>query len=256
MGPTNHQRPRLVHSVGRRARALARRRKSSPSEASTIDGFHQLYYDLGEHGEDTWCNTRWFGVKAYKSPLDLWIYQEILYETRPDLIIETGTANGGSALFLAMICELMGVGDVVSVDVTSRAERPVHDRIRYLQGSSVESEILTQISDIVRDHERVMVLLDSDHSRDHVLQELEAYAPFVTEGCYLVAEDTNVNGHPVQPSFGPGPFEAVEQFLENHPEFERDHRREKHLLTFNPGGYLRRKSPFGAAPGGLGTLPN
>lgn len=188
----------------------------------------------------TWCDTWWFGVKVFKSPLDLWIYQEILGETRPDLIIETGTAKGGSALFLAMMCELMGTGEIVTVDVTSRPERPVHERVRYLQGSSVDPEILAEISEIVRGHERVMVVLDSDHSRDHVLHELEVYASFVTTGCYLIVEDTHVNGHPVQPGFGPGPLEAVEEFLRRHGGFEQDRRREKFLVTFNPGGYLRR----------------
>ncbi len=86
-----------------------------------------------------------------------------------------------------------------------------------------------------------MVILDSDHSRDHVLRELELYSPLVTPGCYLVVEDTNVNGHPVSPEFGPGPMEAVEAFLETTNDFEVDRSREKLLLTFNPSGYLRRR---------------
>ena len=85
-----------------------------------------------------------------------------------------------------------------------------------------------------------MVILDSDHSRDHVLRELELYAPFVTRGCYLVVEDTNVNGHPVVPGFGPGPMEAVTAFLRTAADFTVDHAREKFMLTFNPSGYLRR----------------
>ena len=86
-----------------------------------------------------------------------------------------------------------------------------------------------------------MVVLDSDHSRDHVLQELELYAPLVTPGCYLVVEDTNVNGHPVSPGFGPGPMEAVTEFLGTTDDFEVDRGREKLMLTFNPSGYLRRR---------------
>jgi cephalosporin hydroxylase len=230
----------MLRSVRRPGRALTRRR-SAASEAETIDGFHHLYYDLGRHGEATWCDTRWFGAKVYKSPHDLWIYQEILSETRPDLIIETGTAAGGSALFLAMMCDLIGTGEVITVDVNARPGRPVHDRIRYVHGSSLDPEIVAEITAAVGGRERVMVLLDSDHSRDHVLGELEVYAPLVTSGCYLIVEDTNVNGHPVNPGFGPGPFEAVQEFLAHDDAFAQDRQRERYLVTFNPGGYLRRR---------------
>ena len=85
-----------------------------------------------------------------------------------------------------------------------------------------------------------MVVLDSDHSQAHVAAELEAYRSFVAPGCYLVVEDTNINGHPVAADFGPGPMEAVEAFLPRAPEFEVDRSRERFLLTLNPGGYLRR----------------
>ena len=85
-----------------------------------------------------------------------------------------------------------------------------------------------------------MVVLDSDHSKAHVRRELDRYREFVTVGSYLVVEDTNVNGHPVMPEHGPGPFEAVQEFLPEHPEFQIDHAREKFLLTYFPGGYLKR----------------
>ncbi len=85
------------------------------------------------------------------------------------------------------------------------------------------------------------MILDSDHRREHVLRELELYSRFVTPGCYLVVEDTNINGHPVAPTFGPGPMEAVRDFLASTDDFEVDHSREKLLLTFNPSGYLRRR---------------
>jgi cephalosporin hydroxylase len=226
-----------MRSLMRRARRVMHGR-AADDERSTIDAFHRLYYERGGGGT-TWCDTWWFGVRVFKSPLDLWIYQEILNDTRPDLVIETGTAFGGSALFLATMFDMIGHGEVITVDVTPRA-RPTHDRIRYLEGSSVDSQVLAEVAATARDRRRVMVVLDSDHARDHVLRELERYAPFVTEGCYLIVEDTNVNGHPVHRGFGPGPHEAVEEFLTHHDEFERDRRREKFLVTFNPGGYLRR----------------
>jgi cephalosporin hydroxylase len=93
----------------------------------------------------------------------------------------------------------------------------------------------------LRPDDRVMVLLDSDHAEAHVRKELDLYAPLVTSGCYLIVEDTNVNGHPVYPLHGPGPMEAVQGWLPAHQEFEADRRREKFMLTFNPYGYLRRK---------------
>lgn len=89
--------------------------------------------------------------------------------------------------------------------------------------------------------ERVMVILDSDHSLTHVAGELEAFAPLVTPGCYLIVEDTNINGHPVYPEFGPGPMEAVLEFLPHHPEFVVDARCERLLMTFNPNGFLLRQ---------------
>jgi cephalosporin hydroxylase len=209
---------------------------------AAAERFHRAFYDLGQHG-GTWRDTRWFGYEVQKSPLDLWIYQEIINDTHPDLIIETGTAWGGSALFFAMLCDLRGSGEVISVDIAAQPSRPAHDRIRYVQGSSTDVNALDRVSDAARQHRRVMVSLDSDHSREHVLHELNAYSAFVTEGCYLVVEDTNLNGNPVHPGFGPGPQEAVDEFLRRHPEFERDSLWEsKFLVTFNPGGYLRRSA--------------
>ncbi len=138
--------------------------------------------------------------------------------------------------------DLLGHGRVITVDVVDVPGRPQHDRITYVTGSSVDPAILEQLRAAAADADSVMVVLDSDHSRDHVLAELRAYAPFVTPGSYLVVEDTNVNGHPILPSFGPGPHEAVETFLAESAPFVRDREREKFYFTFNPGGYLKRVS--------------
>jgi cephalosporin hydroxylase len=237
---TATERTRTVRVIRRGARKVLTWLRA-PGERRAIKRFHHLFYDLDRRGRSTWRSSRWFGAKVLKSPLDLWIYQEILVETRPDLVVETGTADGGSALFLAMMCDLLGNGDVVSVDIRHADARPSHERIRYVRGSSVDPDIVDLIRELARGKQRVMVILDSDHSREHVLEELDSYAPLVTQGCYLVVEDTNVNGHPVYPSFGPGPMEAVEEFLQTHAEFTRDRQREKFLVTFNPGGYLRRR---------------
>lgn len=209
-----------------------------------VDEFHRMYYDAGLAG-GTWHQTRWFGTTVWKCPLDLWIYQELIADARPDVIIETGTAFGGSAHYLASICELIGKGSVISIDVTAQPDRPEHPRLRYLEGSSVDRSVLDEIGAAVQGMDTVMVVLDSDHSQDHVTRELAAYAPFVTLGSFLVVEDTNVNGHPALPSHGPGPMEAAEQFLARTSEFTRDPQGEKFLLTFNPGGLLRRVRPMG-----------
>jgi cephalosporin hydroxylase len=207
------------------------------SEPGITEAFHRLYYDTA-----VWKDTYWLGVPTQKCPLDLWMYQEILYEQRPDLIIETGTAHGGSALYMACVCDQLGRGEIVSVDVNPIEARPARDRITYLTGSSTEPEVVAAVELLAEGRERVMVILDSDHARDHVLEELRIYGRLVTPGSYLVVEDTNVNGHPVFPEHGPGPMEALEKFLAETDEFETDVTREKFFLTFNPRGFLRKKS--------------
>jgi cephalosporin hydroxylase len=175
-----------------------------------------------------------------KCPLDLWLYQEILHRIRPAVIVETGTAFGGSALFLASMCDLIGSGRVVSVDLKPRSGRPEHPRVTYITGSSVAPETLARVAAEIAGASPVMVLLDSDHSEAHVSRELEAYHRHVSVGSYLVVEDTNLNGHPVEREHGPGPWEAVQAFLPRHPEFVHDLEMDKFLLSFNPRGYLKR----------------
>ena len=211
----------------------------NPARQRTVDDFHKLYYG---NPKNTWNNTTWLGTKALKCPLDLWIYQEIIYETRPDIIIETGTAAGGSALFFASMFDLLGQGRVATIDIKNRWKRPQHPRITYLLGPSTSNDIVECVKSITNDSDRVMVVLDSDHSRDHVLNELRLYSPMVSEGCYLIVEDTNINGHPVLTGYGSGPMEAMETFLAENDDFEIDREREKFLLTFNPRGYLRKKA--------------
>ena len=187
-----------------------------------------------------WREANWLGKPTLKCPFDLWIYQELLYELRPDVIIETGTFLGGSALYLASVCELIDQGRVISIDNKTYADQPTHTRLRYLHGSSVASETVAAIQRQVQPGDVVMVILDSDHSKAHVLREMQIYSQLVTLGSYLIVEDTNINGHPVWPDFGPGPMEAVETFLKGDDRFMIDRAREKFYLTFNPGGYLKK----------------
>ena len=216
-----------------------------------IDQFHKLYYDSSVH-DKTWINTQWLGIPVAKTPLDSWIYQELIYTLKPDLIIETGTYLGGSAFFMATVCDLLGKGKLITVDtqdletVKSRIKtvppimRPPHPRITYLLGSSIAPDIIEPIKRAAHDAQQVMVFLDSDHTQHHVAEELRVYSPLVSKGSYLVVEDTNINGHPVYPGFGPGPMEALKEFLVDNKDFIVDESMEKHLMTFNPKGYLRR----------------
>ena len=211
----------------------------NPHEQAVLDAFHRLSFD-GPQGEGrVQHRTAWMGVPCIKHPLDLWAYQEILFEVRPDLVVETGTHLGGSALFLAHMLELIGSGEIVSIDILDREGRPQHPRLRYVTGSSSDASLVAGLLS-ARPEERRLVILDSDHSRDHVTHELELFAPWVSVGSYVIVEDTNVNGHPVLLSHGPGPAEAVADFLARHPEFAADGSREKFLLTYNPGGYLKK----------------
>lgn len=198
--------------------------------------FHQLYYN-----SRVWERTFYLGYPVLKCPLDLWIYQEMITEIKPDFIIETGTFFGASALYMAFVCDIVRKGEIITIDITPREPRPTHPRIKYLTGSSVAPEIVDQVKGMVKD-KKVMVILDSDHSCNHVFNELKAYAPLVTPGSYLIVEDTDVNGHPVRPDFGPGPMEAVDEFLKENQNFIIDLAREKFYMTQNPRGYLKKSS--------------
>jgi cephalosporin hydroxylase len=204
-------------------------------ENPIADQFHQMYYN-----SHVWLNTFWLGVPIQKCPLDLWIYQEIIFELRPDVIVETGTADGGSAFYLASLCKLIRKGRVISIDIASQPNKPRSRRIKYLTGSSTSEEIYHRVKKMIKPGEKVMVLLDSNHTFDHVLTEMRLYSPLVTPGQYLVVEDTNINGHPVLPGWGPGPMEAVQFFVNENRNFSIDKAREKLFVTFFPKGFLIR----------------
>jgi cephalosporin hydroxylase len=185
--------------------------------------------------------TSWLGVPIWKEPADLWTYQHIVVETRPDLIVETGTLFGGSALYLATLCDLIGRGNVITVDIKPpAAPTPEHPRIRYLTGSSIAPDIIEQISRATEIAEVVLVILDSDHRYSHVIEEMRIYGRFVTPGSYLVVEDTMFD-FTASTEFGRGPAAAVVDYLAHDADFEVDRSRERYLVTHNPGGYLRRR---------------
>ena len=201
---------------------------------AAVSRAHDVFY-----ASNAWTQATWLGSQALKNPLDLWIYQEIMAETRPEVVIETGTYRGGSARFLASVCDLLGSGEVISIDIEPlRDDYPEHPRITYLGGrSSTDPDVLEEIRERVSGR-RTMIVLDSDHSKSHVDAELEAYAPLVPVGCYLIVEDSNIGQ--IREDLLPGPLQSIETFLARRSDFEIDREREKFLLTFNPSGYLRR----------------
>lgn len=205
------------------------------------------YYSI----EQTVYDTRWLGVGTVKYPTDLWAYQELIHEQRPEWILETGTYLGGSALFLGNLCDLLDGGRVISIDVASGdyGELPQHPRVSYIRGSSVDPATLEEVRNRLRGAANVMVILDSLHTYDHVLAELRAYGPLVPVGGWIVVEDTNVNGHPVLPAWGPGPMEALEAYVAEQHGFLVDRGPEKFMLTSNPRGFLRRVHPVEQRPG-------
>lgn len=216
-----------------------RRHRDYEKESSIVNQFHMMYYDTEMEGK-TWGNTYWMGVPILKCPLDLWVYQEILNDVKPDWIIETGTHRGGSAHYMACLCDIFDRGRVITIDIDPGKDRPTHPRLEYITGSSTAPEILERVRSRIGADDRVMVILDSDHRKEHVDRELELYHPMVTRGSYLIVEDSNLNGHPVCPEFGPGPHESIEQFVSNHPAFQIDPARQKFHLTFSPDGFLKR----------------
>ena len=212
---------------------------SPKSEKNIVKAFHELYYN-SEIWHKGIGNTYWFGIKTMKCPLDCWLYQEIIFKQKPDVIIECGTLNGGSALYLAGICDLLNRGEIITIDVNDFKGKPKHKRIKYLLGMSTDQKIIKQVKSMIKPRDKVLVILDSDHSCDNVIKELRTYNRFVNKGSYIIVEDTNINGHPVRSEFGPGPMEALKMFLRENKNFVIDKDQEKFFLTFNPNGYLRR----------------
>jgi len=232
----------MIKQELKKIRTLLHRRfyLSKSGEKDIVEKFHKFFYDayLFESG---WQNVKWMGETIMKCPFDLIVYQEIIFEKQPNIIIETGTQYGGSALFMANICDLIGRGEVITVDKKVWGNPKKHDRITHLNGSSTDPDIFKTISSKIKPGDSVMVVLDSDHTEKHVLKELELYAPLVTRNQYCIVEDTNINGHPVEPDFGAGPHEAVTKFLKTTNEFHIDKEREKFFVTFNPDGYLLKR---------------
>jgi cephalosporin hydroxylase len=187
-----------------------------------------------------WKQGSWLGTPVHKLPTDLMAYQELVSHVRPDVIVETGTGNGGRALFFASICELLGHGRVISVDPKESHHRPVHERITYVLGQPIDDDVVARVHELTGPEPHGLVILGSRRAKVRTLMEFGHYESLVRPGSYVVVEETMVNGRPVWPGFGPGPGEAVEQVLNTRSDFASDPAFERYGLTFNPGGFLRR----------------
>jgi len=205
-----------------------------------VTEFHKLYY--GKRYEELWGRTFYRGVHCLKCVLDLWIYQEIFFDYKPELVIECGTFNGGSALWIRDTLNNLGMKDThfVTIDIDSGAIALRQDDIEYYTGSSIDQDTFEYMSKLA-EGKKTIVILDSCHEKNHVLTEMKLYSQLIKSGGYLIVEDTNLNGHPVRLDWGPGPFEAIEEFMRGNNDFIQDRDREKFLISFNINGYLKRK---------------
>jgi cephalosporin hydroxylase len=236
--------------VRTQARALGRDRQVFEAAVGALHAADRYDYSY------LWS---WMGVPIIQLPADIMATQEVIWATKPDVIVETGVARGGSVLFMASLLELIGKGKVIGIDVDIRAHNrdsierhPMASRVLLIEGSSTDPSVVAKVRSQIPDGASVMVVLDSDHSRDHVLAELRSYGPMVTRSSYLVVADTILGrldpGQAPQNRSkvwlrGDEPLSAVETYLGETDRFEVDPDiNGKLILASSPGGYLRCRS--------------
>lgn len=201
--------------------------------------YHHHYVHQAYRYGDPGMQQTWLGHHILKSPMDCWIYQELIARVKPDVLIELGVMFGGASHFYASIMDLVGHGEVLGIDISLAKVKSVDNkRISYIEGSSTSVEIFEQVKERVAG-KTVMVIADSDHEKNHVLGEMRLYSQLVSVGSYFVAEDSLndvMHWHPVP---NEGPQAAVYSFLEENDSFIPDLRyAEKYILTLSPYGFL------------------
>lgn len=189
-----------------------------------------------------WTEATWLGHRVKRAPTDLFAVQELLARIRPDWVIETQTGNGGRAAYLASICRLLDHGHVISIGHQDSGKRPVDERITYVAERASTPAAAEAVREITGDRAKALVIIGAGGGSQRVVQEFELFSPFVPRGSYVIVEETIVNGHPVWPSHGSGPAEAVNRILQTRDDFAVDPDPERFGLTFNPGGFLKRIS--------------
>jgi cephalosporin hydroxylase len=185
-------------------------------------------------------STSYFGVKTLKNPFDFWVYQEIIYELKPDYIVEIGNFRGGSALALAHLCDNIGKGRVIGVDINqseiSDAVR-AHPRLTFIEGDACDS--FAKVKAIVGKSTNVLIIEDSSHTYENTLSVLRTYENLINRDGYFIVEDS-ICHHGLNTGPNPGPYEAIEAFANENTDFLIDRTKESFLITWNPKGYLRR----------------
>lgn len=183
-------------------------------------------------------DTTYFGIPALKNPGDAWVYQEIMHERRPDVVIEIGVHHGGGALRLAHTCDLLGHGHLIGIDISLDL---VHEAVRqHPRITLVEQDALAafpRVSSMIAPGSRVLIIEDSSHTYENTLGVLRAYSALLQAGDYFIVED-GICWHGLELGPNPGPYEAVEQFVRENRQFAIDRSREKFLITWNPRGFL------------------
>lgn len=185
--------------------------------------------------------TTYFGVPALKNPFDFWVYQELIHQLRPNVIIEIGNNYGGSTLALAHLLDNLGSGRIIAVDIDQSRIYPQvrsHPRITFAEGDACV--LAEAVCSQVGPDERVMIIEDSSHTYDNTLGVLEGYGDLLKSGDYFIVEDS-ICHHGLNVGPDPGPYEAVEEFLRRSDKFVLDRSKESFLITWNPKGFLLRK---------------
>jgi cephalosporin hydroxylase len=216
------------------------------TQPQIVDKFHEAVYS-----GKAWDKMTWLGVHAQQNPNDVWSYQQIFFETKPDFVVEAGSNHGGGALLWAtMLSVINPKAKVLTIDIEdklaeARKQPLFKEKVEFFLGSSTSDQIFEAVKKRVGD-KKAAVILDSNHEKSHVLKEMMLYGDLVPVGSYLLVQDTNVNGHPAYPDFGPGPWEAIDEFMKaggkskGGATFEVDRSRELLLFSMHPRGYLKR----------------
>ena len=206
---------------------------------SSDSGAFEDYLDYFHQNCHLTKQTSWMGKSAMKFPLDAWIYQEIIHEVQPDVIMEIGNLYGGSTLFLANMLDLENKGKVIAIDIDHSHIDFEHKRINWITGDVNSQEVISKVRSLLKPDDKVIIIEDSSHTFDNTLEVLRNYCRFVSVGSYFIVED-GVCKYPFIDGPKPGPYEATQEFLKNHQEFIVDKSKGKFVLTYNPGGYLKR----------------
>jgi cephalosporin hydroxylase len=235
-------------------------RVTTPSGEREVDIYSEEGYQVLSQlwTRSNWQNklsyeVTWLGIPIIQLPEDMVVMQELIWKVRPDVIVESGVAHGGALILYASILELLGRGRVIGMDIEIRKynrlaieAHPLSHRIELIEGDSLADDTVQAVRSRIGPGERVMVTLDSNHTRDHVRGELERYAPLVTPNSYLVVFDAVMALVADAPSAGAGwdqdnPLEAVREFLDGNQDFELDRSYERLAVTYCQGGFLRRR---------------